>query len=342
MATDEVFNIIDGLIIYQGEIPLLELCRAIEHNQSLENVPQLIWRKEKGNIKFNKKIAKLDLESVPPPDYRGFPVGKYWGVNYLNLIASRGCYHGKCSFCAIPFGWGNNGYAGMRSVEKVFSDIEIQMERHGINRFKFVDESLNPNFMKSLSRKILAEGLKINWEGYARMESVWYDEKFVELIAKAGFRKGYFGLELATSNDRLCLNKNDSAYPKDLLSICSTYGIKVHFFTMYGFPGTAEVEAAKNLEFILNNKQRIDTVDIFPWDFVRHTSLPGVEPVIKPEKDWALKLEYKTTREGILKSEEVEELANRCEEIIWGEEPKLLHPTYRLISPWLQSSTINS
>ncbi len=80
MAIDEVFNLINCLVVYQGEIPLLELCKAIKQGLSFEAVPQLIWRDDLGNIKFNNNIAELDLDSVQAPDLSGLPVGNIGGL----------------------------------------------------------------------------------------------------------------------------------------------------------------------------------------------------------------------------------------------------------------------
>ena len=334
LSIPSIFNIIDGLIIYQGEIPLFELCKAISEKTSLENIPQLIWKNEKGKIIINNICSKLNLNLVSPPDYTQLNIGEYWGANYLNIVASRGCYHGKCNFCAIPFGWGNNGYAGIRSPKNVFEDITTLIERHGINRFKFVDESLPPSFMRRIAEMLLLENLTIEWEAYTRLEREWYDKTFVSLIAKAGFKKGYFGLELFPSENRKMLNKNDYADPYTLLSLCNDYGIKVHLFCMFGFPRTGEKEAFQTLEFILENKEKIDTVDIFPWTYARHTNIDGVKPIKKKSQDWALEYDHISLGEDVLSSDEITSLSLNIEEIIWDEMPVLLHPTYRLISPW--------
>ena len=335
LAVRPVFALVDGLIVFQGETPLLQLCHTLEDGTPLDKVPQLIWRDAAtGIIRRNGKQPVLDLNSVPPPDFAGLPVGQYWGENYLPLVAARGCYYGQCSFCAIPFGWGESRFAGARSANVAFSDMLVLMERHGINRFKFVDEALSPQFMRSLAERIVSDNVSVEWEGYVRLESVWSDQSFVDLVARAGFRKGYFGLELVPSNTRSVLNKNDDTTPEMLLKTCNSSGIRVHFFTMLGFPGTGEQEAEETVEFILDHQDDIDTADIVPWTYAKHTHVPGVEPITTPEEDWSVEFSYRGVDDGVLGSEEVREIASRYEEIVWAEAPRLLHPTYRLVSPW--------
>jgi hypothetical protein len=333
MAIPEVFDFVDGLITYQGEAPLLSLCRTLESHSPLEAIPQLIWR-ENGAVRYNSNIASLDPDEVPPPDYSDLPIGRYWGENYLNIVAARGCYYGRCSFCAIPYGWGNNGFSGTRSPERTYQDMLLLMERHGINRFKFVDEALSPVFMQQLAKLILANGVRVEWEGYVRLERAWNDCHFVELVARAGFRKGYFGLEVIPSNNRVHLHKGDQPNLQSLLENCKGAGVKIHFFCMFGFPGTGEDEAKMTVEFLFNHSNSIDTADIFPWTYTRHTTVAGVEPIFNSKKDWALEFDHVGRAPGVLSSEAVSELAARYEELVWDEVPRFLHPTYRLVSPW--------
>lgn len=333
MAIPEVFRLVDGLVSFQGEAPLLQLCRALETRRSLDSVPQLTWLHE-GRIRTNHAVELVDPSRVPTPDFGSLPVGQYWGTNYLNLLAARGCYYGKCSFCAIPYGWGEGGFTGVRSPEKTCDDMLTLLERHGINRFKFVDEALSPSFMRALATRIIAEGALVEWEGYVRFEPAWYDPGFVELIARAGFRKGYFGLELIPSATRDLLHKRDRPHPETLLSLCCSSGVNVHLFCMFGFPGTSEEEARRTVDFLLQNQDRIDTADIFPWALAKHTRVEGAEPIPSIQHDWALEFRHRPQRSGVLGPEAVVELAARHEEALWREVPRLLHPTYRLTSPW--------
>jgi hypothetical protein len=336
MAIDPVFDLVDGLVTFQGEQPLLELCQVISSGGSLSRVPQLVWR-DRGQIRQNPAGGGFDPGLAPTPDYTSLPVGRYWGENYLNLVAARGCYYGKCSFCAIPYGWGNGGFAGVRSPEAVCGDMLELRERHGINRFKFVDEALAPAFMRALAERILAEGLQVEWEGYVRLESAWYDDAFVDLVSRAGFRKGYFGLELLPSGGRDLLNKSDRPCPDALIKTCSSSGVKIHFFCMFGFPGTGEEEAWATVEYLLDNQDAVDTADLFPWTYAKHTQVAGAEPIVGSNNDWALELPHRPLRPGCLSSQAVAELASCCEDLIWREVPRFLHPTYRLVSPWSES-----
>jgi hypothetical protein len=336
MATNEIFDIVDGLVTFQGEISLLRLCEAIESGKSLTSVPQLIWRNTEG-IHWNRETESADPDGVPAPDFSDLPVGRYWGANYVTLLGARGCYYGKCSFCPIPYGWGHGGYAGVRAADRVYDDMLRVLECTGLNRFKFIDEALSPKFMRALASRILKDGVDVEWEGYTRLESAWQDPHFVDYVGSAGFRKGYFGLEVLPSPGRWALNKHDYARPDALLGACATGGVKVHLFCMFGYPRTGEEDAKRTTDFLLNNRARVDTADIFPWTYAKHTTVSDARPVVDPKKDWSLEFEHIGMHEEVLSAAAITEMASRYEEIVWTEVPRLLHPTYRLVSPWTAS-----
>jgi len=333
-----VFEFVNGLVTFQGEIPLLRLCQALSSRRSLASVPQMIWC-DAGEIRVNESLEPLDPMTLAAPDYKGLDVGGYWGHNYVNVVAARGCYYGKCQFCAIPYGWGSGGFAGLRPPHLMVRDIAALLEKHNLARFKFVDEAMSPAFMAEFSKELLQTGLSIQWEGYVRLERAWCDPAFVNLVARAGFRKGYFGLELVQSASRNLLHKSDHADPETLLHLCRANDVRVHLFCMFGFPGTGRQEADRTVQFLLEHQDSIDTADIFPWAYAKHTSVSGVNPIVDPAQDWSLEHSHAAVPPYILSSEAVSELAMSYEELIWHEVPRFLHPTYRLVSPWLSSSS---
>jgi hypothetical protein len=334
MAVSGVFEFVDGFVTFQGEVPLLELYRAVSSGGAMKTVSQLTWRDNTGKIITNSGKGLFVPNNGKAPDYSGLPIGQYWGANYINLVAARGCYYAKCSFCAIPYGWGENGFAGMRDVELVYRDMLTCIDLYGINRFKFVDEALSPSFMRGLAARIRADNLHVEWEGYVRCEPAWVDIEFVEAVSEAGFRKGYFGLEIVPSDGRVHLNKRDQPAPEQLVTVCATSGIKVHLFCMFGFPGTGEDDAKRTADFVLDHRDCVDTADIFPWTYTKHTHVAGVEPVTTRDRDWTLEFTHRPVSPGVLSSDAIIEIAARYEELLWDEAPGLLHPVYRLVSPW--------
>jgi hypothetical protein len=331
-----VFELVDGLILFQGENSIPVYYNCLQNNLSFNNVPNLVW-KNKGEIITNR-IEHIKPNEFTRPDFSDLRIGEYWGNNYLTLLGSRGCYYGKCSFCSIPFAYGNNGFLGHDKASNVFKDIIFNTEKFGIKNFKFTDEALHPKILKTLSEEIISNNVDCNFEGYARLDPFWKNEQFLKLVSKAGLSKVYLGLELIHSDKRNLLNKNDSDNTLEMLQRFNDAGIKVHLFTLFGYPGTSVDEAVNTVHFALQNQKLIDTLDVFPFYYAKHTKVPFINSIIDKNKNWAIEYDYETEVEGVLKREEVNILCQKLEEVIWNEKPEWLHPTYRMISPFGSNS----
>lgn len=86
----------------EGEIAVTALCRALENNQGLGEVPNLSWRDNGGRIIRNPLgplIPRNELASFPLPDYSELPAGVY---KALSIESSRGCAF-DCAFCSTSY-----------------------------------------------------------------------------------------------------------------------------------------------------------------------------------------------------------------------------------------------
>lgn len=330
-----VFDLVDGVICFQGEEALLTLA---QNTADLSGVPNLIWRKD-GQIVTNPAHT-LQRQNFSMPDFNGLPLEKYWGFQYLPIVASRGCYYGKCTFCAIPFSWGNGGFIGHSSPEDVVVTMKRSYERYGISHFKFVDEALHPQLLRQIAELLVNESIPVAFEGYARFDTAWGDPKFLALLSKAGLRKVYLGLELAGTNSRTLLNKGDlvGKGATRIFQNLNEAGILAHAFCLFGFPGTGVDDAMQTVEFVYRHKQLIDSLDVFPFYYAKHTKVEGVNANLNPSKDWAVEYDYEPLRKGVLSQNEVAALCKQVEDFLWNDSPSWLHPVYRMFSPWGISS----
>ena len=334
LANPALFDLVDAFALYQGEPTVFALADALASPKPLAGVPNIIWR-DGEEIRRIPTDNRVDSDAAPVPNFDDLPLEEYWGEPYLPLLSARGCYHGRCSFCAIPLGWGERQFAGMRSPELVFQDIAFCAEKYGITNFKFVDEAMPPRTIKYLATRLLREGLKVQWEAYTRLEQAWVDSDLADVAAAGGFRKGYFGVEILEGRNREVLNKKDAANAADLIRRCKGTGVLVHMFSMLGYPGTTPADARRTVEFALSKSDSIDTLDVFAYGYARGTSEPpGVKLRRDPRLDWALEIPFESAQDGVTSSAEIDAMVEFYEEFVFAQQPRLLHPTYRLMSPW--------
>jgi hypothetical protein len=321
---------VDQIVIYQGECVLERTLASVEAHgvsQSRRSLPAV------------SGDENIPYEKWPVPYYGGIEFGKFPGNPTLSYASTRGCYWGKCNFCAIPAGWAKRGYAGSLPPDLVVNQLAQMVEKTAIPRVKFVDEAIAPSKVRRLSN-LLGSRLTMQWEAYARLDRAWEDVAVLEAASAAGLRKLYFGMEQAPTTNRKILNKNDSGDILKIMKACDAAKIKLHFFCMVGHPYSGNEEASATTQFLIDHQEMIDTADLVGFRLDSGTVVPGAT-AYPPTCDWELSHAYQAAS-GVLPPKAVEDLEFRCQEMIWDTVPRLLHPLYRLISPWDDKITTSS
>lgn len=332
LSQDWVFDLFDALVVFQGEQALQSLGDN-PHLAGLKTAPNIRWRND--GVIVSNPIQRSIGTCLPAFD--GLPVGNYWGMNYLPILSAKGCYYGHCSFCDIPFGWSGGEYLGGFDPKQVADAITALSVKYNMSRFKFVEEALAPSAARAIFTALASKGYSGCFEAYARLEDAWADTSLLKIASETGLRKLYLGLEVIPGTSRPALNKRDSASPLRLLALLHDHGIKVHIFSMFGFPGTGVDEAFATIDFLLKHASLVDTVDVGPYTFSKHTQVSGIDVVRRHHDDLALDFEYRPTQSGGVSSEEARELASQLEAVVYSQHPKWIHPIYRMYSPWCRT-----
>lgn len=315
----------DHVVLYQGENAFNELL------SSVESLGVIGARASCPAMSGDQLIPFADW---PIPSFGGIVLDDFVGLPALPYVSTRGCYWGKCNFCAIPAGWAESGYAGSSHATFAATQIQTMCAEAGVYRVKLVDEALAPSKARRLAAAISCTGQQIEWEAYARLERAWEKDDLLFDAHAAGLRKLYFGLEQSPVTNRSILNKNDHGDILVILEACRRAGVKVHLFCMVGHPGSSESDAAATTEFLIANRALVDTADLVGFRLDRGTEVRGVRPISTTRCDWLMSFEYEPTDDGILGSAAVAELEATCQELVWQRAPRLLHPLYRLVGPW--------
>ena len=255
----EVFGgIFDSVILYEGEIPLLELCRCLSKKQSLAGVPNLVY-KENGNIRSNGLCDPEKIDLLPAPCFDGLPLDRYFSpYPVLPVLSSRGCYWKRCAFC--DHGEIYSGRYSRRNPELMVKDLGKLSKRHSTNFFTFNDESIAPGHLREISEEIISNGLDVKCNADIRLEPRFTPDLF-HLAFKAGFRVLYFGLE--SGHDRVLAHMCkgiDTQTARAIFQNSSDAGIWNHAFIFFGFPTETETEAHATMDYIFVNKEIIHSV----------------------------------------------------------------------------------
>ena len=265
-------EVFDSAIMYEGEHALLWLLEALSGQRDLAAVPNLMYRDATG-IQVNKEIYTEKTTALPLPDFDGLPLDSYFvPVRILPYLATRGCYWGRCTFCDHGQGYFDQ-YRGL-PAQDVVRQIKALKEKYRAEHFLFADESYPPALFKKVTHLLVEQEIGIKWTTLIRFEETLQDPELWKLAAKSGCCTLYYGMESA--NERV-LNLMDKHVKKSViennLQQAAEVGIWNHVMAFYGFPGETREEAEETRKFLLDNKERIHSVELFYFVAYRHTPM---------------------------------------------------------------------
>ena len=300
---DKLFGYIDSAILYEGENAYLQLVDAVENSKPLSGLPNLIYRDESG-IHANKDVCSEDLSKLPPPDFDGLLLEKYFVPKLiLPYLATRGCYWGRCTFCDHFQGY-VEGFRTMQ-VDQIVEEIKFLKDKHNTRYFHFTDESYPPALFRKLSQRLVEEKLDIVWTTHMRFEETLLDEQVWKDVQESGCRYLHFGYE---SGNQRVLKLMDKATKLDAiqtnLRMSSEAGIWNHIMGFFGFPGETREEAEDSKRFVHDNRAHIHSLGFMTFVLGKYSPVAfepekyGVDYYKNPEWDLALDY-YFTLKEGL-------------------------------------------
>jgi anaerobic magnesium-protoporphyrin IX monomethyl ester cyclase len=301
-----LFDLIDSAVVFDGEVPLLRLCEALDGGADLSSVPNLVYRDggipaEGGTaIRVTERKTPEKIGNLPMPDFDGLPLDRYLAPRLtLPLLTARGCYYGKCAFCNVGYGEPES-FSLMRS-EALAEQMYALKRKYGVEEIFFSDEALTPRTLRELSQILKRDGTPLLWGGCARFERPITGE-LLNLMHAGGCRTILFGLESASEaimQRMLKGTKLDTMHR--ILRESTEAGIWNHTFFFFGFPGETLDDAQQTVNFLYEHKQQINSAGF--GTFLLELDAPvhlapasfGVTRVIeRPEQDLAIYFDYET------------------------------------------------
>jgi radical SAM superfamily enzyme YgiQ (UPF0313 family) len=211
---------------------------AVVTGEPESNVPALIADFERGRLQKRYDLPSPGPEAIRPYRYDlvDFKTNK---IRLPGIEASRGCPF-TCNFCVLT---GHEKYR-YRPVKQVVEEIEFKMRWNknyfGLfdNVFSFLDNNLggNPRYLRELCEALVP--LKKTW-GCALTFNVLKDEETVRLMAKAGCRYVYTGLESLNPDSIKSMNKGQNKISEvdEVIRRCFRSGIMLSFGLLVGSDG---------------------------------------------------------------------------------------------------------
>ena len=205
--------------------------------------------------------TRIDIDSLPYPDYSDFDLSKYWGKNSICAEISRGCI-AKCSYCTEVYYWKFRD----RGANNVVDELEYQVKKYGISFVSFVDSLMNGNLkeFRKFCDELIKRKLGFSWWGYARADGRM-DLDFYQAMADAGCQGFNYGIESGSDKVLKAINKKNTVAEINQNFIDSEkVGMKVSACWVIGAPGE-DIEAfTHSFNMLWNHRTRIMAVSPGP------------------------------------------------------------------------------
>ncbi len=253
----ESFDFIDCIAYGEGEKVITQLALASVGKESLENIPDILFRDKKSSEVSISKISKkqIKLDESPCPNYDDFisdidflekelEIKIKW--NTIPIETSRGCWWGQkkhCIFCGID---DVTMKYRQRSVENTISILSELRTKYNTPYFRISDYILPHTYYNDLLPYLakLEEGNKYVFT--CEIKANIKEEQF-ELLKDAGFIEVQPGIESFSSNILRKMDKGVSAIQNIYCIILGLkHTVQVNYNIIYGFPDD-EVEDYKEM-----------------------------------------------------------------------------------------------
>ena len=232
VATMHAFPSIDLVVRGEAEQTLPDLVDALGGQRSLADIAGITFRRNSAIIRNPDAPLISDLDALPFPAFHLFPDVRF--CRHFPLELGRGCPF-ACTFCST-----NDFFRRrfrLKSPARMIADMRRVRETYGISSFELVHDmfTVDRKRVVAFCEALLESGEQFVWGCSARTDCI--DEELIALMARAGCRGIFFGIESGSPRMQTIIDKglelNDSA---DRVRSCDRHGINTAVSLMAGFP----------------------------------------------------------------------------------------------------------
>ena len=261
----------------ENSFPLF-LKQFFSSKPSYQEIPGLIWQKNKQIIVNKKSPYIIKLDEIPFPDFNAFKFNLYpcYQEKIIPIITSRGCPYG-CTYCSVRLSMGQ--CFRPRSAQNVFEEIKYWYDQ-GFNRLDINDDCFTLDLKRSedICDLIINNKLNLTIQLYNGIRVDRISENLLRKLKQAGCIFISYGCESGSQKIINKIHKNITLKQvKDAVNLTNKVGIKNAVNFIIGHQGETYQDALKTLKFAQSlNSNFVNFYNLVPY--------PGTEAY-----DWAIK-----------------------------------------------------
>src|SRR5947209_6732191 len=249
VATLESYAPIDLVVRGEAEQTLPQLLDALNQSGPLDEVPGITFRHNGKIVRTTDAGGIADLDSLPFPAFHLLPDMET--CRFMPLELGRGCPF-SCTFCST-----NDFFRRrfrLKSPARMLEEMRRVKVTYGIDTFELVHDmfTVDRKRVAAFCEALLAAPDKFYWGCSARTDCI--DEELIELMASAGCRGIFFGIETGSQRMQKIIDKgldmDDSAAR---VRSCSKSKIKTAVSLIVGFPEETKEDLRATVGFFTDS-----------------------------------------------------------------------------------------
>ena len=248
-ATIQTFPFIDCIVRGEGEDTLPLLLDAFCNGGPSELIPGITFRKADHVVRTPTPPILQDLDQLPFPAFHLYPDLK--ACSYVPLELGRGCPF-ACTFCST-----NDFFRRrfrLKSPDRIVGEMKRVKETYGIGTFDLIHDmfTVDRKRVVAFCEVLLNSNEGFFWNCSARTDCV--DQELIELMAQAGCRGIFFGIETGSARLQKVINKGldlDEAFRQIQCTDRNEITTAVSLIT--GFPDETPQDVEDSVAFIMDS-----------------------------------------------------------------------------------------
>jgi radical SAM superfamily enzyme YgiQ (UPF0313 family) len=247
---------VDVVVRGEGEATMLELAELVAKSnlENLQNVKGITFRKDGNIVRTPERDFIQNLDELPHPAYKYFPLDKYrlFGKLILPITTSRGCF-ANCSFCLAPRMAGRAFRA--RSPKNVVDELELFKNLYKPDAFTFHDETFTTDKERAIEicEEIRRRKIGTPWDCSTRVDRISKD--LLVKMQEAGCQLVSFGAESGSQEILNAMRKGTTVEQNErAIKWVKEAGMTVTVSMIIGYPGETRETLEQTLNFIRKTK----------------------------------------------------------------------------------------
>jgi hypothetical protein len=191
----------------------------------------------------------LDLDTLPFPAFHLYPHMEK--CTYIPLELGRGCPF-ACTFCST-----NDFFRRrfrLKSPQHMLAEMRRIKDTYGIQSFDLVHDmfTVDRKRVAEFCHALLDSGEKFYWGCSARSDCI--DDQLIELMAQAGCRGIFFGIETGSARLQTIIDKGlDLDEAAERIGTCDKFEIKTAVSLITGFPEETTSDLRDTVGFFMDS-----------------------------------------------------------------------------------------